>query len=96
MSYKIEAEDLNAWFGNHQVLKSINMKVRDKAVTAIIGPSGCGKTTLIRCLDRMHELVPGSRVTGRALLDGEDVSHRAHHYQYAASVCSTTNRHSPP
>ena len=73
MSYKIEAEDLNAWFGNHQVLKSINMKVRDKAVTAIIGPSGCGKTALIRCLDRMHELVPGSRVTGRALLDGEDV-----------------------
>lgn len=73
MSYKIDVEDLNAWFGNHQVLKGINMKIREKAVTAIIGPSGCGKTTLIRCLNRMHELVPGSRVSGRALLDGEDV-----------------------
>ncbi len=73
MSYKIEAEDLNAWFGNHQVLKNINMKIREKAVTAIIGPSGCGKTTLIRCLNRMHELVPSSRISGRVLLDGEDV-----------------------
>lgn len=73
MSYKIEVEDLNAWFGNHQVLKDVNMKIREKAVTAIIGPSGCGKTTLIRCLNRMHELVPNSRVSGRALLDGEDV-----------------------
>jgi len=73
MSYKIEMEDLNAWFGNHQVLKDVNMKIREKAVTAIIGPSGCGKTTLIRCLNRMHELVPNSRVSGRALLDGEDV-----------------------
>jgi len=73
MSCKIEVEDLNAWFGNHQVLKDVNMKIREKAVTAIIGPSGCGKTTLIRCLNRMHELVPNSRVSGRALLDGEDV-----------------------
>ena len=73
MSYKIEVEDLNAWFGNHQVLKDVNMKIRENAVTAIIGPSGCGKTTLIRCLNRMHELIPNSRVSGRALLDGEDV-----------------------
>jgi len=73
MSYKIEIEDLNAWFVNNHVLRDINMKIRQNAVTAIIGPSGCGKTTLIRCLNRMHELVPGARVSGRVLLDEEDV-----------------------
>jgi phosphate transport system ATP-binding protein len=73
MSYKIEIEGLNAWFGNNHVLKDINMKIRENAVTAIIGPSGCGKTTLIRCLNRMHELVPSARVSGRVLLDGEDI-----------------------
>lgn len=72
-SYKIKVESLNAWFGNHQVLKDINMKMRENAVTAIIGPSGCGKTTLLRCFNRMHELVPGARVSGRVLLDGEDI-----------------------
>jgi len=73
MSYKIGIEDLNAWFGNNHVLEDINMNIRESAVTAIIGPSGCGKTTLIRCLNRMHELVPGARVSGRVLLDGQDI-----------------------
>jgi phosphate transport system ATP-binding protein len=72
MSYKIEIEDLNAWFGNNHVIKDINMKIRESAVTAVIGPSGCGKTTLIRCINRMHELVPGARVSGRISLDGEE------------------------
>jgi len=73
MSYRIEIENLNAWFGKKQVLKGINMKILENAVTAIIGPSGCGKTTLIRCLNRMHEIVPGARVSGRVLLDEEDI-----------------------
>ncbi len=73
MSYKIEIEGLNAWFEKNQVLKDINMKIHENAVTAIIGPSGCGKTTLIRCLNRMHELVAGARVSGKVRLDGEDV-----------------------
>jgi len=73
MSFKIEVENLNAWFGSKQVLRDITMKIKENMVTAIIGPSGCGKTTLIRCLNRMHELVPGSRVTGRVLLDGGDI-----------------------
>jgi phosphate transport system ATP-binding protein len=73
MSYRIEIENLNAWFGKKQILKGINMKILENAVTAIIGPSGCGKTTLIRCLNRMHEIVPGARVSGRVLLDGEDI-----------------------
>jgi phosphate transport system ATP-binding protein len=73
LSYKVEVEDLSAWFGDHQVLKKISMQVREKAVTAIIGPSGCGKTTYIRCLNRMHEIAPDARVSGKVLLDGEDI-----------------------
>lgn len=70
-TYKIE--NLNAWFGSRQVLKNIGMKIKDRAVTAIMGSSGCGKTTLIRCINRMHELVPGARVSGRILLDGINI-----------------------
>jgi phosphate transport system ATP-binding protein len=73
MSYKIEIENLNAWFGSKQVLREVTMKIKENMVTAIIGPSGCGKTTLIRCLNRMHELTPGAKVTGRVLLDGGDI-----------------------
>jgi phosphate transport system ATP-binding protein len=73
MSYKFVIEDLNAWYSNNHVLKNINMKIQANTVTAIIGPSGCGKTTFIRCLNRMHELVSGARVSGRVLLDGEDI-----------------------
>jgi phosphate transport system ATP-binding protein len=73
MSYKIEIENLNAWFGSKQVLRDVTMKIKENMVTAIIGPSGCGKTTLIRCLNRMHELTPGAKVTGRVLLDGGDI-----------------------
>jgi phosphate transport system ATP-binding protein len=69
----MEIEDLSAWFGAHQVLKKINMQIRENAVTAIIGPSGCGKTTYIRCLNRMHEIAPDAKVSGKVLLDGEDI-----------------------
>jgi phosphate transport system ATP-binding protein len=72
MSTKIEIANLNAWFGSKQVLRDITMKIKENVVTAIIGPSGCGKTTLIRCLNRMHELTSGAKATGRVLLDGED------------------------
>lgn len=70
MVTKFEIEDLNAWFGLKQVLKNISMKIEDKAVTAIIGPSGCGKTTFIRCLNRMHEIVPSARLSGKVLFNG--------------------------
>jgi phosphate transport system ATP-binding protein len=73
MSYKVEVQDLSAWFGVHKVLKNVNMSVRSNAVTAIIGPSGCGKTTYIRCLNRMHELIPRARVSGSVFLDGKDI-----------------------
>lgn len=69
----IEIEELNAWFGSFQAIRNINLSIKPNQVTAIIGPSGCGKTTLIRCLNRMHEVVPGARVSGRVLLDGLNI-----------------------
>jgi phosphate transport system ATP-binding protein len=70
---KIQTDQLNAWFGNNQVLKSISIRFNENDVTAIIGPSGCGKSTFIRCLNRMHELTPGARSKGRVLLDDADI-----------------------
>jgi len=67
---------LSAWFGAKQALKDINLLIRANSVTAIIGPSGCGKSTFIRCLNRMHELVPSSKVSGKVLLDGRDIYSR--------------------
>jgi phosphate transport system ATP-binding protein len=74
---KMRAEDLKAWFGPSQALKGISLPIMDKRVTAIIGPSGCGKSTFVRCLNRMHEVVPGAKVGGRVLLDGQDIYARA-------------------
>jgi len=73
METKMSVEGLNAWFDTKQVLKNINLNIAEKRITAIIGPSGCGKSTFVRCLNRMHEVVPKARVTGRVLLDGEDI-----------------------
>ena len=68
--YKVSIRHLDAWFGSKQALKNINLDVKANTVTAIIGPSGCGKTTLIRCLNRMHEMTPGAGAGGQVILDG--------------------------
>jgi len=73
MAVKFDIQNLNAWFGSKHVLKNINMKIEENAVTAIIGPSGCGKTTFIRCLNRMHEITPGSRVSGKVIFNGVNI-----------------------
>jgi len=73
---KILVEKLRAWFGSHEVLRSVDLAIPPGKVTAIIGPSGCGKSTFIRCINRMHELVPGTRTEGRVLLDDKDVYSR--------------------
>jgi len=64
VSHSLTIKDLNAWFGKTQALHHINMEAPAKQVTAVIGPSGCGKSTFVRCLNRMHETVPGARVEG--------------------------------
>jgi phosphate transport system ATP-binding protein len=70
---KMKTVGLNAWFGTKQALKGITASFPSNMVTAIIGPSGCGKSTYVRCLNRMHELTPNSRVTGEVLLDKENI-----------------------
>jgi phosphate transport system ATP-binding protein len=69
----LKIEDFNAGFGDNTVVKNINLSFERNKITAIMGPSGCGKTTLIRCINRMHELVAGATRSGRILLDDEDI-----------------------
>lgn len=71
--YPIVVHELNAWFGDFQALKNVSVEIPARAITAVIGPSGCGKSTFIRCINRMHELVPGARVAGRVDVGGQDV-----------------------
>src|SRR4029077_10735683 len=73
---KLRAEGLRAWFGKSEALKGITLGLAERRVTAIIGPSGCGKSTFVRCLNRMHEVVPGARAEGRVLLDGVNIYER--------------------
>jgi len=70
---KMEAKGLKAWFGKSQALKGIDLPLAENQVTAIIGPSGCGKSTFVRCLNRMHEVVPGAHAEGTVTLDGADI-----------------------
>ena len=70
---RLAAEGLTAWHGSNSGVRDVTLAFRENTVTALIGPSGCGKSTLLRSLNRMHELVPGTRVTGRVLLDGYDI-----------------------
>jgi len=70
---KISAENLEFFYGNFKALKSINVEIPENRVTAFIGPSGCGKSTFLRCLNRMNELIDGTRLTGKVTLDGVDI-----------------------
>ncbi len=69
----LKVDDFSAYFGDNQILKNINLETGSNLVTALMGPSGCGKTTLIRCVNRMHELIPGAKVTGKMYLKDDDV-----------------------
>jgi phosphate transport system ATP-binding protein len=73
LQYVVEAKCLNAWFGQVRALRDISLRARPLTLTALIGPSGCGKSTFIRCLNRLHEEVPGARVEGEVLLEGENI-----------------------
>ncbi len=70
---KIQVNDLNLYYGSFQALKGINMSIPERKITALIGPSGCGKSTLLKTLNRMNDLIEGVKITGKVLLDGEDI-----------------------
>ncbi len=73
MGVGITVENLNAWFSKHHALHDVNMKVDANKCTAVIGPSGCGKSTFIRCINRMHEVIPEARATGSVRIGDVDI-----------------------
>jgi len=73
MKDKMKVEDLDAGFGKKTVLEKISVGFKENSVTALIGPSGCGKSTFIRCLNRMHEVTPGAWISGKIILDDDQI-----------------------
>jgi len=70
---KIKVEHLHFHYGDFLALSDISMAIKERQITALIGPSGCGKSTFLRCLNRMNDTIPGTRVEGTVLLDGQDI-----------------------
>jgi len=70
---KIAIEHLDFYYGKKKALSNISATVHDRQITALIGPSGCGKSTFLRCLNRMNDTIPGTRVEGQVMLDGQDI-----------------------
>ncbi|MEX0788615.1 MAG: phosphate ABC transporter ATP-binding protein PstB [Anaerolineales bacterium] len=70
---KIEAKGLDFYYGSFRALRDVSLSAEPQRITALIGPSGCGKSTFLRCLNRMNDLIAGTRVRGKVLLDGEDI-----------------------
>lgn len=70
---KLLTENLSFYYRQSQALREINLQIKEKHITALIGPSGCGKSTFLRSLNRMNDLVPGTRVEGKIYIDGQDI-----------------------
>ena len=73
MAKRIEVSDLNIYYGNFLAVEGVNISIEPRSITALIGPSGCGKSTFLRSLNRMHEVLPGARVEGKVVMDGQDL-----------------------
>jgi phosphate transport system ATP-binding protein len=73
---KFDIRDLNFWYGDRQAIFNVTLKIPERSVLALIGPSGCGKSTFLRVMNRMNDLIDGTRHTGQILLDGQDVYRR--------------------
>jgi len=70
---KVRVEHLDFYYGSHLALSGISIPIQGRQITALIGPSGCGKSTFLRCLNRMNDTIRGTRVSGKVLLDGQDI-----------------------
>ena len=73
MAKRLDLKELNIYYGSFKAVADVTMSILPRSVTAFIGSSGCGKTTVLRTLNRMHEVIPGARVEGSVLLDGQDI-----------------------
>ena len=72
---KIQARDVQVYYGDNHAIKDVDVDILDMTVTAVIGPSCCGKSTFLRCINRMNDVIPVARVTGNIEIDGEDINH---------------------
>ncbi|HKR36759.1 MAG TPA: ATP-binding cassette domain-containing protein, partial [Steroidobacteraceae bacterium] len=72
LNVKAAVDNLSFYYGQHRALKNLTIPIAERQVTALIGPSGCGKSTFLRCLNRMNDLIEGTRHTGGIHLDGKD------------------------
>jgi phosphate transport system ATP-binding protein len=73
MAKSIDVSDLNIYYGDFRAVEGVSMTIPARSVTALIGPSGCGKSTFLRSLNRMHEVIPGTSVEGKIVMDGQDL-----------------------
>jgi phosphate transport system ATP-binding protein len=71
--YKLQAQSVSVWYGTHQALYDVSLALERNHILALIGPSGCGKSTFLRLFNRMNDFIPGFRLTGKVLIDGEDI-----------------------
>ena len=71
---KLEMRGVSVYYGSKRAVRDVDLEIAPNAVTAFIGPSGCGKSTILRCFNRMNDLIPSARVEGRILFDDEDVN----------------------
>jgi phosphate transport system ATP-binding protein len=70
---RIDVSDLDIYYGSFLAVQGVNVSIEPRTITALIGPSGCGKSTFLRALNRMHEVIPGARVEGKVVIDGQDL-----------------------
>ncbi|GAB3355268.1 phosphate ABC transporter ATP-binding protein PstB [Modestobacter lapidis] len=73
MAKRIDVSDLDIYYGNFKAVEGVNLSIEPRSITALIGPSGCGKSTFLRALNRMHEVIPGARVEGKVVIEGQDL-----------------------
>ena len=73
MAKRIDCSDVDIYYGNFLAVQGVNISIEPRSITALIGPSGCGKSTFLRSLNRMHEVVPGARVAGKIVIEGQDM-----------------------
>lgn len=82
----VNVKNLSLWFGESQILKEITLPIYDKKVTAVIGPSGCGKSTMLRCFNRMNDLIENVKIDGKIIIDNEDI------YAPKTDVCALRSK----
>ena len=100
MAKRIDAKNLNIYYGKFKAVEDVNLTIEPRSVTAFIGPSGCGKSTVLRTLNRLHEVIAGARVEGKVLLDDEDIygrgrrpGRRAPHHRHGVPAAQPVPDH---